>query len=147
MVFALLSNLIITTFSYFKWGTAVRISSLQWIIATCGTSDYLLCSLPGWFDLFDYPISESTRDDPIGQLKAVNLLEDAIDLIEHEEGIPPNRVVVGECRQMMQQIAEHKVLTKKDTFVFRRIQSRRSSRNAERVYTAKPRQGTIRGMH
>ena len=49
----------------------------------------------GWFDIMDWPIDHSIRDDPCGQLKAVKLLEETIDKIEREEGIPASRIVVG----------------------------------------------------
>mmetsp|Transcript_24006 Transcript_24006/g.43027 ORF Transcript_24006/g.43027 Transcript_24006/m.43027 type:complete len:297 (-) Transcript_24006:1514-2404(-) len=49
----------------------------------------------GWFDILDWPIDSTTRDDPIGQLKAVRLLEDTVEKIEREEGIPAHRIVVG----------------------------------------------------
>lgn len=51
--------------------------------------------VPGWFDLYDWPIDTTSRDDHIGQLKAVNMLEETIEKIEREEGIPASRIVVG----------------------------------------------------
>ena len=51
--------------------------------------------LPGWFDLYDWPIDATARDDKIGQLKAVRMLEDTVEQLEREEGIPASRVVVG----------------------------------------------------
>ncbi|KAL7542010.1 hypothetical protein ACHAXR_011442 [Thalassiosira sp. AJA248-18] len=49
----------------------------------------------GWFDILDWPIDDTVRDDPIGQLKSVRLLEETVDRIEREEGIPAHRIVVG----------------------------------------------------
>ncbi len=51
--------------------------------------------VPGWFDLYDWPIDSTSRDDYLGQIKAVRMLEEEIELIEREEGIPASRVVVG----------------------------------------------------
>jgi len=51
--------------------------------------------VPGWFDLYDWPIDSTSRDDYHGQIKAVHMLEEEIELIEREEGIPASRIVVG----------------------------------------------------
>lgn len=51
--------------------------------------------VPAWFDLFDWPIDSTSRDDVIGQLNAVCLLEDIVKSLEEERGIPASRVVVG----------------------------------------------------
>ena len=51
--------------------------------------------VPAWFDLFDWPIDSTSRDDVIGQLNAVCLLEDIIKSVEEERGIPASRIVVG----------------------------------------------------
>jgi hypothetical protein len=49
----------------------------------------------GWFDLYDWPIDSTSRDDQIGQVKAVRMLEETIEIIQREEGIPAHRIVVG----------------------------------------------------
>jgi predicted esterase len=51
--------------------------------------------VPAWFDLFDWPIDSTSRDDVIGQLNAVCMLEETVKSIEHERGIPASRIVVG----------------------------------------------------
>jgi predicted esterase len=51
--------------------------------------------LPAWFDLFDFPIDSTSRDDVIGQLNAVCLLEETVKSVERERGIPASRIVVG----------------------------------------------------
>lgn len=51
--------------------------------------------VPAWFDLFDWPIDSTSRDDVIGQLNAVCMLEETVRKIEHERGIPASRIVVG----------------------------------------------------
>eukprot|EP00985_Skeletonema_marinoi_P019315 scaffold11021_cov88-Skeletonema_marinoi.AAC.1 len=51
--------------------------------------------VPAWFDLFDFPVDSTSRDDVIGQLNAVCMLEDTVKSIEQERGIPASRIVVG----------------------------------------------------
>lgn len=50
--------------------------------------------MPGWFDLFDWPIGVGVRDDKEGKLKAVLQIEDHVKDLE-DKGIPRNRIVVG----------------------------------------------------
>lgn len=50
--------------------------------------------MPGWFDIYDWPIGVSARDDPDGLAKAVAQIREAVsDLVK--EGIPKSRIVVG----------------------------------------------------
>ena len=51
--------------------------------------------MPGWFDLYDWPIGISAKDDREGKLAAVEQIEETIERLESELGIPPSRVVVG----------------------------------------------------
>lgn len=51
--------------------------------------------MPGWFDLYDWPIGVDAKDDRDGKLAAVKQIEDIVEKLEREEGIPPHRVVVG----------------------------------------------------
>jgi len=51
--------------------------------------------VPAWFDLFDFPVDSTSRDDVVGQLNAVCMLEDTVKSIEQERGIPASRIVVG----------------------------------------------------
>ncbi len=51
--------------------------------------------VPAWFDLFDWPIDSTSRDDVIGQLNAVCMLEEVVKTVEKERGIPASRMVVG----------------------------------------------------
>jgi lysophospholipase-2 len=50
--------------------------------------------MPGWFDLFDWPIGIGVQEDREGKLKAVAQIEDIVKKLE-EQGIPRSRVVVG----------------------------------------------------
>mmetsp|Transcript_33881 Transcript_33881/g.73306 ORF Transcript_33881/g.73306 Transcript_33881/m.73306 type:complete len:261 (-) Transcript_33881:414-1196(-) len=51
--------------------------------------------MPGWFDLFDWPIGITAKDDRDGKMAAAQQIEDTIEKLESEMGIPPSRVVVG----------------------------------------------------
>lgn len=50
--------------------------------------------MPGWFDLFDWPIGVGSRDDREGLLKAVQQIETEVKTLG-EAGIPPSKIVVG----------------------------------------------------
>lgn len=51
--------------------------------------------VPAWFDLYDYPVDATTKDDVVGQLNAVCMLEETVKKVELERGIPASRIVVG----------------------------------------------------
>jgi len=50
--------------------------------------------MPGWFDLYDWPIGVGVRNDEDGLEKAVQAVEDCVDDLE-KSGVPRNRIVVG----------------------------------------------------
>jgi lysophospholipase II len=50
--------------------------------------------MPGWFDLFDWPIGISAKDDREGILRSVQQIRQQVAKLE-EKGIPKNRIVVG----------------------------------------------------
>lgn len=51
-------------------------------------------TMPGWFDILDWPISISARDDKEGILKSVSQVEAEVAKLE-KEGIPKSRIVLG----------------------------------------------------
>ncbi len=51
--------------------------------------------MTGWFDLNDWPIRTGARDDGDGKIAAVRRIEETVEMIEEEMGIPPSRVVIG----------------------------------------------------
>ena len=51
--------------------------------------------MPGWFDLYDWPIAVGSKDDEEGLLRSVSQIEEAVDQIQQEEGIPRSKIVVG----------------------------------------------------
>ena len=50
--------------------------------------------MPGWFDLYDWPIGVGTPDDRDGKIKAVAQINDCVSKLV-AKGIPGNRIVVG----------------------------------------------------
>lgn len=50
--------------------------------------------MPGWFDLFDWPIGVGSKDDKEGLMNAVKQIEAEVTKLG-EVGIPPSRIVVG----------------------------------------------------
>lgn len=51
--------------------------------------------MPGWFDLYDWPIGISARDDPDGNMKAVEIVEQEVTKLEQKFGMERDRIVVG----------------------------------------------------
>lgn len=51
-------------------------------------------TMPGWFDLYDWPIGVGVKDDREGKLKGVEQIEECIAKLE-EKGIPRSKIVVG----------------------------------------------------
>ena len=52
-------------------------------------------TMPGWFDLYDWPIAIGSKDDKEGLLRSIQQIEDEIEKIETNEGVPRDRIVVG----------------------------------------------------
>ena len=51
-------------------------------------------TMPGWFDIYDWPIGISARDDKKGILAAVAQIDAVVETLE-KEGIDKSRIVVG----------------------------------------------------
>ena len=50
--------------------------------------------MPGWFDLYDWPIGVGSKDDKSGLLAGVDAIEAEVAKL-NEQGIPSERIVVG----------------------------------------------------
>lgn len=50
--------------------------------------------MPGWFDLYDWPIGVGSKDDEEGLKNAVAQIESEVTKLG-EKGIPPSKIVVG----------------------------------------------------
>jgi lysophospholipase-2 len=51
-------------------------------------------TMPGWFDLFDWPIGVGSKDDPTGLMRSMEQIETEITKLE-EIGIPSHKIVIG----------------------------------------------------
>jgi lysophospholipase-2 len=51
--------------------------------------------MPGWFDLYDWPIGLEARDDRDGLERSVRQVLEVVGKLEAESGIPKNRIVLG----------------------------------------------------
>jgi lysophospholipase-2 len=51
--------------------------------------------MPGWFDLYDWPIAVGSKDDPVGLRRSVQQVEEAVTKLQTEHNIPPSKIVVG----------------------------------------------------
>jgi lysophospholipase II len=52
-------------------------------------------TMPGWFDLYDWPIAVGAPDDPVGLQRSVAIVENAIQTVHNDWGIPRSKIVVG----------------------------------------------------
>mmetsp|Transcript_31924 Transcript_31924/g.77183 ORF Transcript_31924/g.77183 Transcript_31924/m.77183 type:complete len:350 (-) Transcript_31924:489-1538(-) len=51
--------------------------------------------MPGWFDVYDWPIGVDAKDDPKGLAMSVKRVEKIVTQLKEDEGIDPSRVVLG----------------------------------------------------
>ncbi|KAL7542009.1 hypothetical protein ACHAXR_011441, partial [Thalassiosira sp. AJA248-18] len=51
--------------------------------------------MPGWFDVYDWPIGVDAKDDPKGLAMSVKRVEKIVTQLQEEQGIDPSRVVLG----------------------------------------------------
>lgn len=52
-------------------------------------------AMPGWFDLYDWPIGVGSKDDPTGLMKGVEQIEKEVTKLQEDHGIPPEKIVIG----------------------------------------------------
>lgn len=52
-------------------------------------------SMPGWFDLYDWPIGVGSRDDPIGLKNGFAQIQTEVAKLGKDHGIPPDKIVIG----------------------------------------------------
>jgi predicted esterase len=50
--------------------------------------------MPGWFDLFDWPIDVGSKDDKPGLLRGVEQIQKEVEKLK-AQGIPPSKIVLG----------------------------------------------------
>jgi lysophospholipase-2 len=51
--------------------------------------------MPGWFDLYDWPIGVGAKDDPEGMRAAVAQVHAQVERLESEHGLKRNQIVLG----------------------------------------------------
>ncbi|KAL7489154.1 hypothetical protein ACHAW6_015546 [Cyclotella cf. meneghiniana] len=51
--------------------------------------------MPGWFDVYDWPIGISAKDDPKGLALSVKRVEQIVVQLNEEQGIDSSRVILG----------------------------------------------------
>jgi predicted esterase len=51
--------------------------------------------MPGWFDLYDWPIGISAKDDHEGLMRSVEQIRQQVQTLVTEHGIPKDRIVLG----------------------------------------------------
>jgi lysophospholipase-2 len=51
--------------------------------------------MPGWFDLYDWPIDVGSQDDPDGLYRGIEQIQRVVASLVEEDGIPPSKIVIG----------------------------------------------------
>jgi lysophospholipase-2 len=51
--------------------------------------------MPGWFDIYSWPIGVGSKDDKDGLLSGVQTIEDHVEKLQKEHGIPHSKIVIG----------------------------------------------------
>lgn len=75
-----------------------RLSDIEYVFPAAPTIPITInggATMPGWFDLFDWPIAVGSKDDKEGLASAVRVVEDRVDKLEKDHGIPRSKIVVG----------------------------------------------------
>ena len=50
--------------------------------------------MPGWFDLYDWPIAVGSQDDKEGLMAGIKTIENEVSKL-NEQGIPSEKIVLG----------------------------------------------------
>ena len=77
--------------------TQPRLSQLQYVFPPAPTIGITInggMQMPGWFDLYDWPIAVGSKDDRDGKLAAVAQIEQEVVKLK-QQGIDRDRIVVG----------------------------------------------------
>mmetsp|Transcript_30727 Transcript_30727/g.34501 ORF Transcript_30727/g.34501 Transcript_30727/m.34501 type:complete len:312 (+) Transcript_30727:116-1051(+) len=51
--------------------------------------------MPGWFDLYDWPIGVGSKDDRLGLMKSIQQIQKEVKKLNDEDNIPSNKIVIG----------------------------------------------------
>lgn len=74
-----------------------RLSGIEYVFPAAPTIPITInggVTMPGWFDLYDWPIAVGSKDDKKGLMSAVQVVEDHVEKLE-KDGIPRSKIVVG----------------------------------------------------
>jgi predicted esterase len=74
-----------------------RLASLEYVFPAAPTIPLSInggMRMPGWFDLYDWPIDVGSQDDPEGLTAGVAQIEAHVQKL-NEQGIPPSKIVIG----------------------------------------------------
>lgn len=75
-----------------------RLANLKYVFPAAPTIPISIngnMEMPGWFDLYDWPIAVGSRDDRDGLMQGVARIDDIVRTLKTEDGIEKDRVVVG----------------------------------------------------
>jgi lysophospholipase-2 len=78
-------------------GMKPRLKDIKYIFPPAPTIGITInggMQMPGWFDIYDWPIGVGSKDDPEGLRKGVQQIEAEVKKLG-EAGIPPSKIVVG----------------------------------------------------
>eukprot|EP01063_Lacrimia_lanifica_P036793 TRINITY_DN738_c0_g1_i1.p1 TRINITY_DN738_c0_g1~~TRINITY_DN738_c0_g1_i1.p1 ORF type:complete len:249 (+),score=81.50 TRINITY_DN738_c0_g1_i1:45-791(+) len=74
-----------------------RLKDVEWVFPAAPQTRITInggAAMPGWFDLFDWPIGVGSKDDKPGKLAAVATIRSAIAALK-AKGVPAEKIVVG----------------------------------------------------
>lgn len=74
-----------------------RLSQLEYIFPAAPTIPLTInggMRMPGWFDLYDWPIEVGSKDDPEGLQAAVASVEEHVKQL-NARGVPSDKIIVG----------------------------------------------------
>jgi lysophospholipase-2 len=74
-----------------------RLSQLEFIFPAAPTIPITInggATMPGWFDLYDWPIEVGSKDDPEGLQAGVASIEEQVKQL-NAKGIPSDKIVLG----------------------------------------------------
>jgi predicted esterase len=75
-----------------------RLSQIKYVFPPAPTIPITInggTTMPGWFDLFDWPIDVGSKDDPTGLYKGIEQIQSEVTRLIEEDNIPPSQIVVG----------------------------------------------------
>jgi lysophospholipase-2 len=52
-------------------------------------------TMPGWFDLYDWPIGIGSKDDRDGLMRSIKQINNVVNKLINDDNIPANKIVIG----------------------------------------------------